>query len=230
MIISVDGYSSTGKSTLARDIARHYQLKYIDSGAMYRAVTFMAIKNNWFDPEQKKIDEEELLPALDHCNIDFEVTDKGQYLTLDGENIENEIRSMQISESVSYISKFPSVRSKLVQKQRKFAESSGLVMDGRDIGTVVFPDADVKFFIDADPEVRAARRYDELIKKGYKTTLQEVKQNLIKRDHIDENREQSPLKKASDAILIDNTHLTRQEQLRKAIEIINKKRGKNFKK
>jgi cytidylate kinase len=230
MIISVDGYSSTGKSTLAKDIARHYKIKYIDSGAMYRAVTYIALNNKWFNPETKKLNVPELLDLLDNTSVDFKVTEEGQYLTLNGNIIEEEIRTMKVSESVSYISKYASIRSKLVEKQRKFAESSSLVMDGRDIGTIVFPNADVKFFVDAKPEVRAKRRYDELINKGYPITFEEVKKNLLDRDHLDENRKVSPLKKAPDAILIDNTDLSRDEQLVKAIEIINKKAGKNFKK
>jgi cytidylate kinase len=230
MIISVDGYSSTGKSTLAKDIARHYKIKYIDSGAMYRAVTYIALNNKWFNPETKKLNVPELLNLLDNTSVDFKVTEEGQYLTLNGNIIEEEIRTMKVSESVSYISKYASIRSKLVEKQRKFAESSSLVMDGRDIGTIVFPNADVKFFVDANPEVRAKRRYDELINKGYPITFEEVKKNLLDRDHLDENRKVSPLKKAPDAILIDNTDLSRDEQLVKAIEIINKKAGKNFKK
>jgi len=228
VIVAVDGYSSTGKSTLAKDIARHYAIKYIDSGAMYRAVTLYALRQKLYDPAMGKLDEQGLKNALEHLRIDFMVDTQNhqQYLLLEGENVEHEIRQMEVSQSVSIISRYGFVRRKMVDKQRAFARHDSLVMDGRDIGTVVFPGADVKIFMTASPEVRARRRYDELTEKGYQVSLQEVQKNVEERDHIDETREESPLRKADDAIVIDNSHLTRQEQLQKAVQIIGEKTGK----
>lgn len=228
LIVAVDGYSSTGKSTLARDIARHYAIKYIDSGAMYRAVTLYALRQKLYDPVSGQLDEERLMEALEKIDIDFLVDPEShqQYVLLDGENVEQEIRQMEVSQSVSMISRYGFIRRKLVDKQRGFARRDSLVMDGRDIGTVVFPAADVKIFMTASAEVRARRRYEELIGKGYQVSLEEVGKNVEERDHIDETREESPLRKADDAIVIDNSHLSRQEQLQKAIQIIEEKTGK----
>lgn len=222
MIIAVDGYSSTGKSTLAKDIARCYSIKYIDSGAMYRAVTLLAIREGYYDPATRQLDEPGLRKALDSIHLDFSVDVAGgtQYLVMNGENVEDEIRRMEVSQSVSLISRYRLVRDQLVEKQRAFGQTGSLVMDGRDIGTVVFPRADVKIFMTASPEVRARRRYAELIAKGVEVDFVEVKKNVQERDYIDENREESPLRQANDAVVIDNSSLTREEQLERALEII----------
>ncbi|MBS3806546.1 MAG: (d)CMP kinase [Bacteroidales bacterium] len=228
MIVAVDGYSSTGKSTLARDIARHYAIKYIDSGAMYRAVTLFALRRKLYDPVRDQLNEERLREALEQIDIDFLVDPQNhqQYVLLDGENVEQEIRQMEVSQSVSMISRYGFIRRKLVDKQRAFARRDSLVMDGRDIGTVVFPGADVKIFMTASAEIRTRRRYDELLGKGYHVSLEEVRRNVEERDHVDETREESPLRKAGDAIVIDNSHLTRHQQLQKAVQIIEEKTGK----
>jgi cytidylate kinase len=227
MIIAVDGYSSTGKSTLAKDIARHYSIKYIDSGAMYRAVTLLAIRQGYFDPAHKWLDEQGLKDALDTIHLDFSVDAAGgtQYLMMNGENVEDEIRRMEVSQSVSIISRYRFVRDKMVEKQRAFARTDSLVMDGRDIGTVVFPQADVKIFMTASLEVRARRRYDELIARGVEVNFEEVKKNVQERDHIDATREESPLRQAGDAVVIDNSQHTRDEQLKQALDIIRSQVG-----
>jgi cytidylate kinase len=227
MIVAVDGYSSTGKSTLAKDIARHYSIKYIDSGAMYRAVTLLAIRQGLYDPAQKQLDEQGLKKALDMLHLDFLVDADGgtQYILMNGENIEDEIRRMEVSQSVSIISRYRFVRDKMVEKQRAFAQTDSLVMDGRDIGTVVFPQADVKIFMTASLEVRARRRYDELIAKGVAVDFEEVEKNVQERDHIDATREESPLRQAEDAVVIDNSQLTREEQLDHALKIIHGRMG-----
>ena len=227
MIVAVDGYSSTGKSTLAKDIARHYSIKYIDSGAMYRAVTLLALRQGYYEPATRQLDELGLRKALDSIHIDFLVDAAGgtQFLMMNGENVEDEIRRMEVSQSVSIISRYRFVREKLVEKQRAFAKTGSLVMDGRDIGTVVFPGADVKIFMTASPEVRARRRYDELSAKGVAVQFEEVKANVQERDYIDENRQESPLRQAGDAVVIDNSCLTREEQLQQALEIIRQQAG-----
>ncbi|MFP4621045.1 MAG: (d)CMP kinase [Bacteroidales bacterium] len=225
LIIAVDGYSSTGKSTLARDLAHYFKIKYIDSGAMYRAVTLYSLRKGIYLPDDDKLDEYRLKQEMPSIHIDFSVDEHSgmQTTLLNGENVEQMIRTLEVSESVSRISQVKFVREKLVGKQRAFAEEGGLVMDGRDIGTVVFPNADVKIFLTASPDVRAKRRFDELKQKGYDISFEEVMENVRQRDHMDENRQESPLRKASDAILLDNSVLTRQEQLEKAVEIIKKK-------
>ena len=227
LIIAIDGYSSTGKSTLARDLARHFRIKYIDSGAMYRAVTLYSLRNGIYDPHNEKLDENRLKHELTSLNIDFQVNDKSglQSTILNGENVEQSIRTMEVSESVSQISKIKYVRQKMVEKQRTFAGEGGVVMDGRDIGTVVFPNADVKIFLTASSKVRAQRRFDELKQKDYEVKWEEVFENVRQRDYMDEHREESPLRKASDAVLLDNSHLTREKQLVKALDIIQKKTG-----
>ena len=222
MIIAVDGYSSTGKSTLAKDIARHYGIKYIDSGAMYRAVTLLALRQGHYNPAHKQLDEPGLRKALDLMHLDFSVDAAGgtQYILMNGENVEDEIRRMEVSQSVSIISRYRFVRDKMVEKQRAFGQTDSLVMDGRDIGTVVFPQANVKIFMTASLEVRARRRYDELIDKGVEVNFEEVKKNVQERDHIDANRKESPLRQAEDAVVIDNSQLTREAQLEHALDII----------
>ncbi|MGM0532496.1 MAG: (d)CMP kinase [Bacteroidota bacterium] len=227
LIIAVDGYSSTGKSTLARDLARHFKIKYIDSGAMYRAVTLYSLRNGLYSPQEGRVDEAKLKQELPFIHIDFHVDEKSgeQSTILNGENVEQLIRTMEVNEAVSQISQVKIVREKMVEKQRTFDEEGGLVMDGRDIGTVVFPDANVKIFLTASPGVRAQRRFDELKQKGYDVTWNEIFDNVKQRDYLDEHRKESPLRKAHDAVVLDNSHLTRKEQLEMALRIVWKKTG-----
>ena len=217
MTIAIDGYSSCGKSTLAKALAKELSYVYVDSGAMYRAVTYYFLKHDITIHNDK-----EVALALEKINIDFANIKGSNICFLNNENVENEIRSMRISNNVSEVAAIGLVREKLVKLQRLIAKNSSVVMDGRDIGTVVFPDADIKFFVTADKAVRAQRRYDELISKGKEVTLREVQQNLEHRDLIDTTREISPLRKADDAIVIDNTNLNREDQLQLALTYIHK--------
>ena len=213
-IIAIDGYSSTGKSTVAKRLAKKLQYVYVDSGAMYRAVTLFAFQNKCFDNHDLKT--KKLIDILDKIDIDFHFdqdTQKSQIL-LNAKNVEDSIRGMSVSERVSKVATIPEVRKKLVSIQRKMALKHNIVMDGRDIGTVVFPDADVKFFMTASAEERANRRYQELKQKGDTTDYEEVFENIKTRDHIDTTREHSPLQQADDAILINNTHLSEEEQFK----------------
>jgi len=218
--IAVDGYSSCGKSTFAKEIARELNLLYIDSGAMYRAVALYSLENKIY--EKGRIHMEKLTNELPSLLIEFRSNaDKGNRETyLNNRNIEEEIRTVAISEIASTMSKIKAVRERLVSLQRKMsisAENSGdikgVVMDGRDIGTVVFPDADIKVFMTADVDIRAKRRYDELIAKGMTVNYDEVRNNIVLRDHQDETREESPLRKAHDACVLDNSHMTVEEQM-----------------
>lgn len=222
IIIAIDGFSSTGKSTLAKDIAKYFNIRYIDSGAMYRAVTLYALRNNIIDTGKNKLNEENLKKSMEYIHVDFIRDSKTglQNINLNNENVEDCIRKMDVSNYVSHISSLGFVREKMVEKQREFKQYGSLVMDGRDIGTVVFPDANVKLFVIADIKIRAQRRYKELKSKGYDITFEEVMKNIEERDRIDQNREISPLRKARDAIEFDNTNLSREEQLLKAVRII----------
>jgi len=217
MIIAIDGYSSCGKSTLAKALAKELSFKYVDSGAMYRAVTYYFLKHDITLNNNKEVE-----GALDKISIDFANIKGKNICFLNNENVENEIRSMRISNNVSEVSTIGLVRHKLVKIQRLIAETSSVVMDGRDIGTVVFPDAQIKFFVTADKNVRAQRRHEELINNGKEVTLREVILNLEHRDKIDTTREISPLRQADDAIIIDNTSLNREEQLNLALSYIHK--------
>ncbi|MEP7168318.1 MAG: (d)CMP kinase [Bacteroidota bacterium] len=217
IIIAIDGYSSCGKSTVAKALAHKIKLNYIDSGAMYRAVTFYFLRNNITIPlpeelESSKVDFEKVMHDID---ITFKINPETHFseIYLNGKNIENEIRTMEISENVSHVSAIKAVRKKLVAMQQKMQNHGGLVMDGRDIGTTVFPNADLKIFMVADPLVRAERRYKELKSKGVKVTFEEVKKNIESRDDEDTHREISPLRKAEDAIILDNTPLNFEEQV-----------------
>lgn len=214
-IVAIDGYSSCGKSTLAKAIAEKLGFKYIDSGAMYRAVAYFALKNNYIDSDDK-VDIEKLLESLNKINIDFfyDIKTKRSITLLNGEDIENYIRNEKIAKLASELSKVKEVREKMVELQRKIAKNNNVVMDGRDIGTVVFPKADLKIFMTADLDVRANRRYLELREKGINVSLEEVKEMMVKRDKEDETRDISPLIKASDAIILDNTHMSPEEQLK----------------
>jgi len=228
-IIALDGHSSCGKSTLAKDLANHFGYRYIDTGAMYRAVTLYVIENNLFKNE--KIDEDKLKKDLDAGNIqiDFKYNSelKKSETYLNGINVENKIRGIEVSNLVSPIAVIPFVRKKLVDLQRAMGKEGGIVMDGRDIGTNVFPDADLKIFLTADADVRAQRRFKELKEKGQNVSYEEILKNVKERDYIDSNRETNPLKKAEDAVLLDNTNITIKEQTQIAIDLVNKILSKN---
>lgn len=213
LIIAIDGYSSCGKSTLAKGIASTLGYIYIDSGAMYRAVTLYCLRNEIIHKDS--IDFVLLDKKLDEIDIRFEYNAlRHKYETwLNGENIEEEIRKSEVASNVSNVSKIAKVREKLVAIQRKIGENKKIVMDGRDIGTVVFPQADLKIFMTADPVIRANRRLLEMKEKGLTVSMEEVLQNIKERDFIDQNRDISPLRKADDAIILDNSNLNQKEQL-----------------
>ena len=223
IIIAIDGHSSTGKSTLAKELAKALNYIYIDTGAMYRAVTYYTLQNNLISDQH--FDKERLIKDLDNLQIDFKYNpDKGfAEVYLNGQNIEKEIRQMRVSNFVSEIATVPEVREKLVAQQRKIGQRKGIVMDGRDIGSVVFPDAELKIFMTASPEVRAKRRYLELLDKGEDVKYKDVLENVIKRDKIDSERSVSPLIKTEDAILIDNSRFSREEQFNKVLELAKKR-------
>jgi len=212
-IIAVDGHSSCGKSTFARLIARDLNYIYIDSGAMYRAVALYGLQHNMV--HENGIDHERLTGDLDKISINFRLnSDSGiQETWLNNRNVEKEIRGIEVSNVVSKISQIKAVRDKMVLHQRKIGARGGVVMDGRDIGSTVFPDAVLKIFMTADPHVRARRRYDELVKKSIETDLEEIVQNLRMRDFEDETRLESPLRKASDAVILDNSNMTIEQQM-----------------
>ncbi|HOE38542.1 MAG TPA: (d)CMP kinase [Bacteroidales bacterium] len=220
--IAVDGHSSCGKSTLAKDLAKYFGFLYIDTGAMYRAVTLFALRKGVFKNDKENYDL--LLKNLSEINIEFKQTSKDKTeIFLNGENVEYEIRNLEVSSKVSPIATVPEVRTLLVDLQRKMAENKSVVMDGRDIGTVVFPNAEVKLFVTADVETRAKRRFDELKQKNMDVDYDSIFKNITERDFIDQNREVSPLKKAEDAILIDNSTLSIKQQLDLAVKIIKEK-------
>lgn len=212
LTIAIDGYASCGKSTVAKDVARHLNLLYIDSGAMYRAVTLFALRKKLI--EDNNIKTSELIAILPKIHIEFEYNNAGELHTLlNGKNIEAEIRDKAVSALVSPVAKIKEVREYLVKQQKAMRKNTGIVMDGRDIGTVVFPDADLKIFMTAEVEVRAIRRLKEMQGKGIEVTLEEIKQNIADRDYRDENRDITPLRKAPDAVVLDNSYMTREEQL-----------------
>lgn len=219
IVIAFDGHSSCGKSTVAKVIAKELGYTYVDSGAMYRMVTLLAMRNGLIDGVQIK--KEELKNLLNDISIEFKYnTAKQQESYLNGENVESEIRTIKVSDKVSYISELDFVREKLVELQQKMGDQKRIVMDGRDIGTVVFPNAELKIFMTASPKVRAQRRYDELISKGQQVTFEEVLENVEKRDYIDQNRDISPLRKADDAVVLDNSDITREEQNKWVLDLI----------
>ena len=223
LIIAIDGYSSCGKSTFARVIAKELNYIFIDSGAMYRAVTLYCMRRGFVS--EGSIDRNGIVSELNNMNIEFVYNpDISEYETfLNSENVEKEIRGIEVSSNVSSISKIHEVRARMVELQRQIGVFKGIVMDGRDIGTVVFPDADLKIFMTASVEVRAKRRYDEMISKGIKADLEEVRKNIIARDITDENRDISPLRRADDAMVLDNTRMTVAEQMAWVRVIIEKK-------
>lgn len=218
--IAIDGYSSCGKSTIAKDLAHRLDYIYIDTGAMYRAVTFYLLKNNIITKDGKEVYKME--EFLDEISITFQCDPKTKKceIFLNGENVEADIRNMLIANNVSFVASSKEVREKLVSIQRELGISKGVVMDGRDIGTVVFPDAELKLFVTSDTDIRAKRRYNELRGKGEKVSLEDVKANLEKRDYIDSHRKESPLTQAEDAVIIDTSHLTREEQTDVAYELV----------
>ena len=220
--IAIDGYSSCGKSTMAKDLAREVGYIYIDSGAMYRAVTLYSIENGIFDGDV--IDTEKLKKAIKDIQISFRPNpETGRPDTyLNGVNVENKIRTMGVSSKVSPISALDFVREAMVAQQQAMGKEKGIVMDGRDIGTTVFPDAELKIFVTATPEIRAQRRFDELKAKGQEGSFEEILENVKQRDYIDQNREVSPLRKAEDALLLDNTDLSIEEQKKWLFEQFNK--------
>ncbi|MBR3633713.1 MAG: (d)CMP kinase [Bacteroidaceae bacterium] len=211
--IAFDGYSSCGKSTMARQLAATIGYTFVDTGAMYRAVTLLALRNGLFSADGK-VNEPQLRSLLDKAVITQRSNPQsGQTETfLNGENVEGEIRTMEVSDRVSIVAALPFVRTEMVRQQQAMGQNGGIVMDGRDIGTTVFPNAEMKIFVTATPEVRAQRRYLELKGKGEDVTLEEVLHNLEERDYIDSHREVSPLRQAPDAVVLDNTNLTREEQ------------------
>lgn len=214
IIIAIDGYSSCGKSTMAKQLAARIGYVYVDSGAMYRAVTLYALDHGMIRPDGT-VDVEKLTPALPDIRIEFEVNPEtgASETLLNGINVEREIRSLRISSHVSPIAAVGAVREVLTRLQQHLGEKKGIVMDGRDIGTTVFPHAELKIFVEATPEVRARRRYKELIDKGMPADYDDVYRNICERDEIDRTRKVSPLRRAKDAILLDNSHLCREEQL-----------------
>lgn len=212
IIIAIDGFSSSGKSTMARRLASAIGYRYIDSGAMYRAVTLFALEAGFIGPDGQP-DAAALEAALPHIHVDFEPQPDGsQHTMLNGVDVEAEIRRLRVSNVVSPVAALPAVRHALVAMQKEMGRKRGIVMDGRDIGTVVFPDAELKIYVDASAETRARRRFKEMIDKGSAVTFEEVLANVVHRDHIDTTRAESPLRRADDAIAIDNSDMTIEEQ------------------
>jgi len=217
IIIAIDGHSSSGKSTLSKDLAVKLKYNYIDSGSMYRTVTLFAIRNNLI--KDGVVDRQKLIEQLSNISITFKYNPEQQKsdTCLNGENVENEIRGLEVSNQVSPVATIKEVRKAMVKIQKELGKDKGIVMDGRDIGTVVYPEAELKIFVTTSPEIRAKRRFDELISKGDSVTFEEVLKNVEERDYIDQNRTESPLKKAPDSIVLDNGNMTREEQLNWAL-------------
>ncbi len=210
--IAIDGHSSCGKSTMAKSLAKRLGYIYVDTGAMYRCVTLFALRNSLFNADGS-IRADELQQLLPHVNVAFTLDDDGQpRATLCGEDVENEIRTLEVSQHVSPIAALPFVRQAMVEQQQQMGAKGGIVMDGRDIGTVVFPNAEIKIFVTASAEVRAQRRYDEMKAKGQAPSYDEILKNVQQRDYIDSHREVSPLRKADDALLLDNSNMTIEQQ------------------
>jgi len=220
IIIAIDGYSSTGKSTLAKQLANKLSYVYVDTGAMYRVTTLYALRNGFISEEDFNIND--FVLELHKISISFKFNKELQFaeVYLNGENVEKEIRTMHVSSFVSKIAAVPEVRYRLVKQQQEIGKGTGVVMDGRDIGTVVFPNAELKLFMTATDDVRAKRRFEELIGKGDVVTYEEVLHNVRERDYIDTHRESSPLVKASDAIEIDNSNLSIEAQFKKIIKLV----------
>lgn len=212
IIIAIDGYSSSGKSTMARWLASQIGYRYIDTGAMYRAVTLYAMQHGMIDADHN-VDLEALQQSMPQIMVDFAPQPDGiQHTLLNGQDVETAIRGLDVSNQVSTIAAIPFVRHALVAAQQALGQQKGIVMDGRDIGTTVFPMAELKIFVTASPETRAQRRYDELVAKGQPASYDDVLANVMHRDHIDETREESPLRRADDALLLDNSYMSIPEQ------------------
>jgi cytidylate kinase len=209
--IAIDGHSSCGKSTMAKELARKVGYVYVDTGAMYRCVTLFALRHQLFTADGAVL-EEQLREAMPQIDIDQRLIDGKTTTFLNGENVEREIRNLEVSNHVSPIAAIPFVRTALVAQQQKMGREGGIVMDGRDIGTTVFPHAELKIFVTASAEVRAQRRYDELQQKGMPADYADILKNVQERDYIDSHREVSPLRQADDALLLDNSHMTIDEQ------------------
>lgn len=219
IVIAIDGHSSTGKSTVAKRLAKQLEYKYVDTGAMYRAVTLFAMRNNWI--QEGSVDEAKLIENLSAVEINFEYNPEAgtNDVILNDENVEKQIRAMEVSGNVSSVAKIDEVREKLVQIQKQLGEEKGIVMDGRDIGSVVFPEAELKIFMTASADIRAQRRYNELKEKGENINFEEVLKNVQHRDNIDSNRKNSPLIQSEDAIKIDNSNLSQEEQFEKILNL-----------
>ncbi len=220
IIIAIDGFSSSGKSTFAREIASRMGYVFIDTGAMYRAVTLYGLTHGAVNGDS--LDREKLIAMLDDVDMEFRVDAKtgANELWMNGEKVDDRIRSIEVSDRVSRVAAMPEVRRKLVALQKEMGRGRGVVMDGRDIGTVVFPDAELKIFLTADPAVRARRRYEELRAAGRDVSFEEIERNIRERDEADQRRKISPLRKADDAVLLDNSHMTAEEELEWVIERI----------
>jgi len=219
IIIAIDGFSSSGKSTMAKELAKEIGYAYIDSGAMYRAVTLYCQQHGLITNDQ--VDETALQKEIENIRIEFKVnpqTGKSETF-LNGVNVEREIRSLAVSNQVSIVSAIGFVRQAMVRQQQAYSTGKGIVMDGRDIGTVVFPDAELKVFVTASPEIRAQRRYDELKQKNQEEPFESILENVKKRDFLDQNRAESPLRKADDAVELDNSHTSPEEQKRWLLEL-----------
>ena len=215
IVVAIDGYSSCGKSTIAKALAKYAGYTYVDTGAMYRAVALYAFRLLG----DEAIKREAVVPILNTIQIGFVQTDEGQHVVLNGEDVESSIRTLEIGNLASQISTIKEVRAFLVAQQQAMGEAKGIVMDGRDIGTVVFPDAELKLFLTASPEVRAERRYQELKTKGEDPVFEDVLADVNDRDYRDTHRAESPLRQAEDAVVVDNSHMTREEQMQHVIEV-----------
>ena len=218
--LAIDGFSSTGKSTLAKQLAQHLGYIYVDTGAMYRAVTYYAMQNSYIN--HSEFNKQGLINDLPKIKLTFQFNPALGFaeMYLNDKNIENEIRTIEVSNFVSKVAEVSQVRAKLVEQQQEMGKNKGIVMDGRDIGTVVFPDAELKIFMTASAQTRAQRRFDEMVSKGETISFEEVLKNVQERDFIDTHREDSPLVKADDAIEIDNSHLSREEQFQAVLDLI----------
>ncbi|MDE5745439.1 MAG: (d)CMP kinase [Paramuribaculum sp.] len=225
IIVAIDGYSSSGKSTMAKKLAADLGYRYIDSGAMYRAVTLFAMENGMIAPDGT-VDEDALSEAVNSIHIDFALTSEGQHTLLNGKDVEHLIRSLEVSNHVSPVAAIHSVRKALTDRQQRFGVEKGIVMDGRDIGTTVFPHAEMKVFVTASPEKRAHRRYLELQQNGTPSSYEDVLANVIERDHIDETRKESPLRKADDAVVLDNSDMSLPQQEEWLMNLFNKTEAK----
>lgn len=207
IIVAIDGYSSCGKSTIAKALAKYAGYTYVDTGAMYRAIGLYTIRHHLSEPA-------DIIAALPNIQVGFILTDGAQHVTLNGEDVEAFIRTLEVGNRASEISQIKEVRAFLVAQQQKMGDNKGIVMDGRDIGTVVFPNAELKLFLTASPEVRAQRRFDELVAKGEHPDFNDVLKDVNDRDYRDTHRAESPLRQAEDAVVVDNSHLTREEQMK----------------